>query len=80
MNLFPFSNIYKSVFKAWTFLKKYRKDQAESLHWLPQEPILCGTQFLNSPQTATEEDAFPTILLAPDLNDREENTRVEVLV
>lgn len=123
MKISPLPNFYKSVFKVWTLVKKERKDQVESLHWLLQEPVLWGTRLvlpswtgenmltsllrsqhwpkwwraptmttpgdkllgwdwsqnalqkkslgghdnllLNSPQAATEEDAFPVILLAP---------------
>ena len=34
---------YRSVFSVWNLLKKQRPEQADSLHWLLQEPVLSGT-------------------------------------
>lgn len=43
LNSFLLPGFYKSVFSVWTLLRKERQQQAESLHWLLQEPVLFGS-------------------------------------
>ncbi|KAI3368386.1 hypothetical protein L3Q82_008089 [Scortum barcoo] len=39
---------YRSVFSVWILLRKQRREQADSLYWLLQEPVLFGG-FLDCP-------------------------------
>ena len=41
-------SFYKSTFNVWSLVKKGRQKQADSLHWLLQEPVFHGT-VLDSP-------------------------------
>lgn len=34
---------YKSIFNVWSLVKKQRQKEADSLHWLLQEPVVHGT-------------------------------------
>lgn len=44
MSTSPLPAFYKSVFRVWNLLRKERREQADSLYWILQEPVLWGTR------------------------------------